>query len=787
MTEAFERALRSSGYIHGTLRADEQKTVEARLLCKDALDQRALWDGCSTDAWSLVGRGTLSLPEAGVLRISVASRADHWPSNGSHKPSAGDYSHFGYTRAVLRLDREDLRGFNQLRCRIRPDCKGHHRPMARLEWRNEGEHPIPDVYYREGFHDVNLENGRWNECVWEFPDLPRDAVTQIAVTVPCYGEETSAAGLFVFDVQGITLVQVARPDISLGWQGNEDNIAFSTSGYFASGAKTAVCAADAGQFALLHAVTDAVVYVGDVQIIANEKGRFGLIDFSAFCEAGRYRLRVGAKRTHSFPIGEHVMEEAAWKVIHFLYNERCGFPVSGGHSACHQDITADHNGLTMSYSGGWHDAGDVSQQTLQSAEVAHGLLELAGAVEAESLLQKRLIEEAVWGLDFVLRTRFGDGYRATSVGLCRWTNGLMGDMDDWKARVHNRSFENFLMAGVEAAASRRLGKEDPPRAFCLGKAAQEDWQFAIERFEAVGVEDGFSFFEHTYNADYSQYCAAACWSAAEIFALTGEETYEKQAARFAGEMLACMERGTEGVPMQGFFYRKKDHRAMVHFNHQSRDHLFMQALVSLLGAAKAHQDAPKWEAALHLHGKYLKALCAHAAPYGMMPAGLHAYSEVDDGETFPYMHLMTTHESERQNYKEQLESGIQVADGYAIRQFPVWFSFRGNAAVQLSAGKSAGLIGKYFGDAELMRIAHDQLYWISGKNPFAQSLIYGEGSNYAQQYAALAGEMVGELPVGVQTRGNEDVPYWPMANNATYKEVWTSTAGHWLWVLAELY
>jgi len=58
--------------------------------------------------------------------------------------------------------------------------------------------------------------------------------------------------------------------------------------------------------------------------------------------------------------------------------------------------------------------------------------------------------------------------------------------------------------------------------------------------------------------------------------------------------------------------------------------------------------------------------------------------------------------------------------------------------------------------------------------------MYGAGYNYAQQYAYLAGELTGELPVGIQTRGNEDVPYWPMANNATYKEIWTSSVSRWL-------
>ena len=84
-----------------------------------------------------------------------------------------------------------------------------------------------------------------------------------------------------------------------------------------------------------------------------------------------------------------------------------------------------------------------------------------------------------------------------------------------------------------------------------------------------------------------------------------------------------------------------------------------------------------------------------------------------------------------------------------------------------------------------MNIAEQQLFWIVGKNPFGQSLIYGEGSNYAQQYTALPGETVGEIPVGMQSRFNDDTPYWPQFNTATYKEVWGSSAGRWLSLIAE--
>ena len=116
----------------------------------------------------------------------------------------------------------------------------------------------------------------------------------------------------------------------------------------------------------------------------------------------------------------------------------------------------------------------------------------------------------------------------------------------------------------------------------------------------------------------------------------------------------------------------------------------------------------------------------------------------------------------------------------------MWFSYRGNSAVHLSMGKAASILGLYFNDRELIEIAKEQLHWTLGKNPFGQSLIYGEGYNYGQQYAALLGETVGEMPVGIQTRGNEDLPYWPQANIATYREVWTTPPGRWFWITADL-
>jgi len=55
-------------------------------------------------------------------------------------------------------------------------------------------------------------------------------------------------------------------------------------------------------------------------------------------------------------------------------------------------------------------------------------------------------------------------------------------------------------------------------------------------------------------------------------------------------------------------------------------------------------------------------------------------------------------------------------------------------------------------------------------------MVYGYGGRCAEPYFALLGRCEGAVPVGIQTDGNEDEPFWPCGINATYKEVWLSSA-----------
>lgn len=781
MRREFEEQLRESLYIHRPLPLERGRSREASFAGKEVLAAQTLYGVGERVAEPRCG-GLAQLTESdALLSIRVPLRAGRWPEGASPD---GDYANFGTASLIFSFPAQDWRAYNRLRFSVRPGSRGARILHLNAAVKNCGEIPVPDPYYREGATVFDLENGRWNDCIWEFSAMPRDAVCELSFYVFCSGHDIAAANDIQYDFRDIRLERIAEPEHELGWVNPRPEILFSTVGYWPKGRKTAVTSARTERFCLKDAESGATVFTARTQHVENERGCFTVLDFSALEAPGQYVLESGGLRSRAFAIAEDLPKESLWKLINFLFCERCGYPVLGRHGTCHQDVLANHRGETISFCGGWHDAGDVSQQAAQTAETVQALFENARRCRDDLTLYLRLMEEAQWGLDFILRTRFGDGYRATSAGATRFTDNLIGNFDDVAARVHDHAFENFLFAGVEAYAAVTLRGYDDQLAANALAAAREDFAFAQAKFARTGV-DPAHIYEHTYNSGLSQYYAVTVWAASCLYEACGERAYADTARETADRLLRCQEQGDK-APLAGFFYRDESRRVIVHFNHQSREHQFMQALEALCRTQPEATERAEWERAMRLYGEYLKAIAPNTAPYGMLPAGVHRLDEAEDRETFPYLHVACDFEQERENYLAQLRSGRAIGGGYVLKNFPVWFSFRGNTAVLLSMGKAASLLGRYFGDEALLQLAREQMYWIWGKNPFGQSLIYGAGSSYCRQYAVLCGECVGEIPVGIETRGNEDVPYWPQNNNATFREVWIGAASRWLLLCADL-
>jgi len=65
-------------------------------------------------------------------------------------------------------------------------------------------------------------------------------------------------------------------------------------------------------------------------------------------------------------------------------------------------------------------------------------------------------------------------------------------------------------------------------------------------------------------------------------------------------------------------------------------------------------------------------------------------------------------------------------------------------------------------------------------------LMYGEGYDWTPLYSVRSGQMVGALPVGIETKGYNDAPYWPTQICWTYKEVWTAPVGQCIWLMQDI-
>ncbi len=784
--ERLLKEILDSGFIHKPLPLHREYSLEAEMAAGRVLKSRAL------DHRDVTAEGACTFSvheneaERSFIRIEASSPVGKRP-NGDLE--LGDCSNLGQVSVRIGVDSEDWREFNRLYFRVRPMCEGIRRPHLGLQFYNEGEEPIPDKYHREGFHTLNLENGVWNDCYVEFPSLPRDRITGIQLVFSLNGTETSAdlGNRLCFDIGTVSLQQAQTVRNDLGWALRAGEIAWSYSGYEAELEKRAVIGTNEPcKFEIIDEKGD-TAFSGVTE--KTEYPHVTLANFSALTKPGKYYIRTDFGQTGQFAVGGDIWLPSAWKALNFLFCERCGYPVPGCHSSCHRDIVARHNGRSFVFNGGWHDAGDLSQQLIQSAEVTYSLFEMHERLKNRKDPKAcRFMEEALWGLDYMLKSRFGDGYRATSVGMSMWTQGFMGDADDVSARVHDNAYENYLCAGIEAFAAKCLKEEDADLAGRALNCAEADFGFAEKKFAWTGFDERPPvFWEHSYMTPESVFSATMAWSAALLYGLTGKTDYAERAERYAQSTLKCLETGSvcDVFETGGFFWRDKTGRVPVHFNHQARDQIFAQMLSELITALPEHPDAQKWQDAARKHGDYLKKLFGYASPYGMMPAGIYSERETDDMESFRRQHLLVGDEAVYE-YRLQLDNGRALGKGWYLKQFPVWFSFRGNNAVLLSQAKAAAILGRLLEDKTLTEIASAQLKWNIGLNPFRQSLMYGEGRRYASQYAVLPGEMTGELPVGVQTKGDSDEPYWPQMNNATYKEVWTTPAARWLSTVAEL-
>lgn len=788
MRKTFLADFLESRQIHRPLAIHKEEMREARCEQKPVISSRLLDDMTSLDRFEAVGeyaKIALSTEEQfnglNSLQLTCPTKLDHWP-----RAYGRIYS---IPAAKLVIEDEDWTQYNRLSCWIKADMPGYRSICFRVQFHNGGDHPVPDRYDREGHHNINLVSGEWTLVQVEIPYLHRDHVTGLTFEYDMVGHEPSAPEQACFYITDIRMETLAEKDLDIfeGWVPGKGRVAFSGSGFLPGSEKTAVFHESAADIAkLVDAQTGKVVLKKELKLINTPDGNTKVFDFSEIDVPGEYLIVCGDIISRTFPISADAWEDSIWKTINLLLCERCGYEVPGKHGVCHTDTTITHNGKAIIVNGGWHDAGDMTQTTTNTSECTYALFELLESLKEGTALYDRVLEEAKWGLDWVIKTRFGDGYRVPSSSKSCWSDGIIGTDDDLTREAALEPIENFMCAGAQALAARILMKDDETLAKYSLKCAKEDWNFAYENQDMNGlckVDDP--------NRIYTPLLmyATAAWSAIELFDATNDPYYRDQAAAFAKLIIACQQQEIPDwdIPMVGFFYDDPSKKLIQHFSHRSHEHEPIQALARLCARFPEHEDYAEWRYAVALYEDYLKKAYAYTAPYCVAPASIYhedeAYhnTEYDMGMINKYI----TDDDRRENYKKQVQNGVTLGKGYYLRRLPVAYSHRGNHALTLSGGQAAAEIAALTGDFALSELAQRQKEWIVGHNPFAESVMFGEGYDYCSEYAVLPGEMVGELGVGFSCLDEHDSPFWPQINTCVYKEVWIKPSLHWIWINAK--
>ncbi len=99
-----------------------------------------------------------------------------------------------------------------------------------------------------------------------------------------------------------------------------------------------------------------------------------------------------------------------------------------------------------------------------TGDIVYAMFSLAERLHAQGddpELYNRVIDEARWGLEWVLKTSFGDGYRNAGSISSRRTDGIIGTFDDVTSTARNDPLTNFLASAAEAIAARVLKDSDP--------------------------------------------------------------------------------------------------------------------------------------------------------------------------------------------------------------------------------------------------------------------------------------------------------------------------------------
>ncbi|HCG6764600.1 TPA: glycoside hydrolase family 9 protein [Vibrio parahaemolyticus] len=490
--------------------------------------------------------------------------------------------------------------------------------------------------------------------------------------------------------------------------------------------------------------------------VANwHQGYFYLIDFSSFTDSGDYFLQVEDSRSSYFTVGEHILlNQTLSDVIHYFKSQRCG----GVFDQQDRQVPVLNANQTVDVHGGWYDAsGDVSkylshlsyanylnpQQTPMVVwNILKGLSLLEGSEDIAAFTRTRLIEEALFGADFLVRMQNEKGFFYMTVfdkwskdtaqrEICAYETQLGHKFDDYQAGFR----QGGGVAIAALAAASRLGVH--------GEYDQQKYRNAAENGYWHLKEHNTQYLNDGEENIIDEYCALL--ASVELFKATKETRYLEESRLWAQRLVA---RQMSDEQIQHFWSANQD---------GSRPY-FHAAEAGLPGIALCEYLAIEDDS---VQTESVKCIINRACEFEIKVS-----NKVTNPFGYPRQYVKGVNESKRDAFfvAHNNESGY-------------WW--QGENARLGSLATMAYLAQPHIASQEIQQqlsvFAQDALNWIVGLNPYDMCMLDGHGRNnpdYLPQYGFFnaKGGVCNGITGGFEDE--EDIAFNPPAQKDDMLQNW---------------
>ncbi|MFH4732081.1 glycoside hydrolase family 9 protein [Vibrio diabolicus] len=490
--------------------------------------------------------------------------------------------------------------------------------------------------------------------------------------------------------------------------------------------------------------------------VANwHQGYFYLIDFSSFTDSGDYFLQVEDSRSSYFTVGEHILlNQTLSDVIHYFKSQRCG----GVFDQQDRQVPVLNANQTVDVHGGWYDAsGDVSkylshlsyanylnpQQTPMVVwNILKGLSLLEGSEDIAAFTRTRLIEEALFGADFLVRMQNEKGFFYMTVfdkwskdtaqrEICAYETQLGHKFDDYQTGF--RQGGGVAIAALAAASRLDVHGEYDQQKY---RNAAENGYWHLKEHNTQYLNDG----EENI---IDEYCALL--ASVELFTATKETRYLEESRLWAQRLIA---RQMSDEQIQHFWSANQDGSRP--YFHAAEAGLPVIALCEYLAI---EDDSVQTES--------VKRIVNRACEFEIKIS-----NKVTNPFGYPRQYVKGVNESKRDAFfvAHNNESGY-------------WW--QGENARLGSLATMAYLAQPHIASQEIQQqlsvFAQDALNWIVGLNPYDMCMLDGHGRNnpdYLPQYGFFnaKGGVCNGITGGFEDE--EDIAFNPPAQKDDMLQNW---------------